>query len=245
METESEGERVLLSLEPGRRFTSPREPVTECSRVQATSSSSRSPAPSWTTSSVSKTGTGGKVRRTMKHCASRAFLAVTLSGIALGFSRADEPTPTPHANGRRESSEGELRPGHPGADTDRRCAQSGSLPRTPQERRKTRRPASAPSPSRGVVITNESLRKGTPASTGRLDHHQRIGEVQTKHEAPPTPTRRPGSIPSRDASGRTEADWQKTGDDDRTGADRTCGQGLRSPSAGERKTTRERLLRLE
>jgi hypothetical protein len=61
-----------------------------------------------------------------------------------------------------------------------------------------------------VVITNESLRKGAPTPAGASITITGSAKSKPGTKALPTPTRGPVfNTEYRDASGRTEADWQK------------------------------------
>ncbi|HYN36805.1 MAG TPA: hypothetical protein VEV82_07470 [Actinomycetota bacterium] len=60
------------------------------------------------------------------------------------------------------------------------------------------------------MITNESLRKGAPTPTGASITITGSAKSKPSTKALPTPTRGPAFNPEyRDASGRTESDWQK------------------------------------
>ena len=142
----------------------------------------------------------------MKHRASLLFSVFTL--IAPLVLAAEEPTPTPQAKVGRKLGGGIF--GVPPAPTPTGGApESGSLPGAA---RKTQEDKTAfpQSPSRGVVITNESLRKGAPTPTGTSITITGSAKTKPKAKGQPTPTPGPVLIPEyRDASGRTEADWQK------------------------------------
>ena len=142
----------------------------------------------------------------MKYRASLVFAAFTL--IAPLVLTAEEPTPTPRARAGRKlggGSFGVLVVPTPTGGASR----SGSLA---DAARKTQddETASAQKPSRRVVITNESLRKGAPTPTGASITIKESANSKPNTRALPTPTPGPVVIPEyRDASGRTEGDWQK------------------------------------
>lgn len=142
----------------------------------------------------------------MKHFASLMFTAFTL--IAPVVLAADEPTPTPTGKTARKLRGGSF--GVPPAPTPTGGAASiGSLA---DAARKTQddEAASAQSPARGIVITNESLRKTAPTPTGASITITGSARSKPNAKALPTPTRGPVVNPEyRDASGRTESDWRK------------------------------------
>jgi hypothetical protein len=142
----------------------------------------------------------------MKHCASLVFTAFTL--IAPVVLVAEEPTPTPTAKTGRKlggGSFGALTMPTPTGGAPRGGSIAGAA-------RKTQDDVTAPSQgsSRGIVITNESLRKGAPTPTSASLTITGSSKSKPTTKAQPTPTRGPVIDPEyRDASGRTEADWQK------------------------------------
>jgi hypothetical protein len=142
----------------------------------------------------------------MKHFASLMFTAFTL--IAPVVLAADEPPPTPTGKTARKLRGGSF--GVPPAPTPTGGAASiGSLA---DAARKTQddEAASAQSPARGIVITNESLRKTAPTPTGASITITGSAKSKPNAKALPTPTRGPVVNPEyRDASGRTESDWRK------------------------------------
>ena len=142
----------------------------------------------------------------MKHFASLVFTAITL--IAPVALAAEEPTPTPPAKTGRKlggGSFGVLPIPTPTGGAPRSESLAGVA-------RKTQENETAPAQNspRGVVITNESLRKGAPTPTGASITITGSTKSKPNSKALPTPTRGPVVNPEyRDASGRTEADWQK------------------------------------
>lgn len=141
----------------------------------------------------------------MNHRASLAFSAFTLIG-ALVLS-AQEPTPTPQVTQKRKLKGGNFGLA-PAPTPTGGPARSGSLA---DAARKTQEEADAgQKPSRGVVITNESLRKGTPSPTVVATPAKGSPKGKPNTKAQPTPSAEPAVVPEyRDASGRTEADWRK------------------------------------
>jgi hypothetical protein len=142
----------------------------------------------------------------MKHCASLVFTAFTL--IAPVVLAADEPTPTPIGKSGRKlagGSFGALPMPTPTGGAPRNGSLAGVARKAQEEES-----ASAQRPSRGVVITNESLRKGAPTPTSASITMTGSAKSKPSTKALPTPTRGPVVNPEyRDASGRTELDWQK------------------------------------
>lgn len=142
----------------------------------------------------------------MKHCASLVFTVFTLIGsIVLA---TEEPTPTPPGKTGRKLGGGSFgvlpmptptggAPGPGSLAGAARKAQDDEI-------------SSSKGPSRGVVITNESLRKGAATPTGASITITGTAKSKPGPKAPPTPTPGPVLNPEyRDASGRTEADWQR------------------------------------
>jgi hypothetical protein len=142
----------------------------------------------------------------MKQCPLLVFIAFTLAA-RFGLA-AEEATPTPQAKAGRKLGGGNFGV-FPAPTPTGGAPRSGSLA---EAARKTQDEgaASAPSPSRGVVITNETLRKDPPTSTGASITIKGSAKPKPNTKATPTPTPGPVLSPEyRDASGRTEADWQK------------------------------------
>ena len=141
----------------------------------------------------------------MKNRASLVFSAFTLIGTLV--LAAEEPTPTPQVTQKKKlkgGSFGLLPAPTPTGGPSR----SGSLA---DAARKTQEDAdSGQKPSRGVVITNETLRKGTPPPTVAASPTKGSTRGKPNARALPTPVPAPTIDPEyRDASGRTEADWRK------------------------------------
>jgi hypothetical protein len=134
------------------------------------------------------------------------FTVFTL--IASVALTAQEPTPTPPGKTGRKLGGGNFgvlpmptptggAPGPGSLASAARKAQDNEVP-------------SAQKPSKGVVITNESLRKSVPTPTGASITI--TGSAKSKPGSKASPTRTPGPVVNpeyRDASGRTEADWQR------------------------------------
>ncbi len=142
----------------------------------------------------------------MKYCASLVFTTFTLlASVALA---AQEPTPTPPGKTGRKLGGGSFgvlpmptptggAPGPGSLAGAARKAQDNEV-------------SSSQRPSRGVVITNESLRKSAPTPTGASITIKGSAKSKPSSKVPPTPTPGPVVNPEyRDASGRTEADWQR------------------------------------
>lgn len=142
----------------------------------------------------------------MKHPVSALLAAFTLlAPVAL---LAAEPTPTPRPSATRKLKGGSfgIAPAPtPTGGAYRSGSIAGAARKTQEEEN-----ASTQKPSRGVVITNESLRQAAPTPGGASITIQ--GTAKSKPKAKTAPTPDPGPVVSpeyRDASGRTEADWQK------------------------------------
>lgn len=142
----------------------------------------------------------------MRFRSALVFTAFTL--IAPVILAAEEPTPTPSAKAGRKlagGSFGVLPMPTPTGGAPRNGSLVGAARKTQDEDA-----VSAQSPSKGVVITNESLRKGAPTPAGVSITITGSGKPKPGAKALPTPTRGPVVNPEyRDASGRTEADWRK------------------------------------
>jgi hypothetical protein len=113
------------------------------------------------------------------------------------------PTPTPRPKPSRKLGGGAF--GTSAAPTPAAAAGGGSLADVVKKAQDE-----APAPSgrrgRGLVITNESLRRSEPASSAPA--LSIAGAPPSKPGVGATPT--PAPIPDyRDASGRTEADWRQ------------------------------------
>lgn len=142
----------------------------------------------------------------MKHPVSTLLAAFSL--LAPGALLAAEPTPTPKPQAGRKLKGGSF--GIPPVPTPtggayRSSSIAGAARKTQEEENE-----SSQKPSRGVVITNESLRQAAPTPSGASITIQGTAKSSSRAKIPPTPD--PGTIVSpeyRDASGRTEADWQK------------------------------------
>jgi hypothetical protein len=142
----------------------------------------------------------------MKYCTSLLVSAFTLiASVALA---AQEPTPTPLGKTGRKLGGGNFgvlpmptpTGGAPGP---------GSLAGAARKTQGSE-VSSSQGPSRGVVITNESLRKSAPTPTGSSIKITGSAKPKPNSKASPTPIPGPVVNPEyRDASGRTESDWQR------------------------------------
>ena len=142
----------------------------------------------------------------MKHCASLVFTMFTL--IAPLGQAAEEPTPTPQGKPARKLGGGSF--GLLLGPTPTGGAPKSGSPADAARKAQEDQSASAQRPSHGVVITNESLRKGAPTPAGAAITIQGSAKAKPNTKALPTPTPVPAVIPEyRDSSGRTEADWRK------------------------------------
>lgn len=142
----------------------------------------------------------------MKHPVSTLLVAVSLfAPVAL---LAAEPTPTPKPQTARKLKGGSF--GIPPVPTPTGGAyRSGSIAGAARKTQEEES-ASTQKPSRGVVITNESLRQAAPTPSGASITIQGTAKSSPRVKVPPTPD--PGPVVSpeyRDASGRTESDWKK------------------------------------
>lgn len=136
-----------------------------------------------------------------------AFVLSALALIGAVVLTAEEPSPTPQATPRRKLKGGNF--GFSPAPTPTGGpSRSGSLA---DAARKTQEPeeTSGQKPSRSVVITNETLRSGTPSPTAGPKVAKGPAKAGANARATPAPTPGPVINPEyRDASGRTEADWK-------------------------------------
>ncbi len=144
----------------------------------------------------------------MKHCSSLVFTALTLMASVALAAQVPTPTPTPSGKTGRKLGGGTFgvlqiptpTGGSPGP---------GSLAGAARKAQDIE-VSSSQGPPRRVVITNESLRKGVPSPTGPSITITGSAKSKPGSKAPPTPTSGPVVNPEyRDASGRTEADWQR------------------------------------
>lgn len=139
------------------------------------------------------------------------FGAVAASLLLLSGGAAAEkpgPTPVPTTKPARKLGGGNF--GLPPAPSPTGGASDSTVAGAA---RKTQVETAVPGgkPSHSIVITNESLGKGTPVPTGTsLTMTARPGSKPSVKGAPtPRPQASPQPIPEyRDASGRTEADWR-------------------------------------
>lgn len=142
--------------------------------------------------------------RTKSSVGSLALLALFLG--TPGLRAASTPTPTPKGKPTRKLGGGSF--GVPPAATPtHRPKDGGSLADVV---RKTQDDAETGTrPSRGIVITNESLGKPAAPSAGTsITITGRPGGKPVVRTPAPTPA--PAEIPEyRDASGRTEAEWKE------------------------------------
>lgn len=142
----------------------------------------------------------------MKLFSSLVLTAFTL--IAAVVLEAAEPTPPPPGKTARKLGGGSF--GVPPAPTPTGGASRGGSLADVARKAQADEAASAPHPSRGVVITNESLRKTAPTPTGASIAISGSSKSKPSTRVAPTPTRGPAENPEyRDASGRTETDWRK------------------------------------
>ena len=115
------------------------------------------------------------------------------------------PTPTPRPKPARKLGGGAF--GTSAAPTPAAAAGGGSLADV-VKKAQDEAPAPPGRRGRGLVITNESLRRSEPSSSEPA--LTIVGTPTSKPGARATPTPTPAPIPDyRDASGRTEADWRQ------------------------------------
>lgn len=142
----------------------------------------------------------------MKQSVPLAFLAFLLAA-APGHA-APEPTPTPGSKPARKLAGGSfgLSPStSPTAGASDRNSLAGAARKTQEKA-----DAAGQAPSRGIVITNESLRPGSSIPPARSTEVSGSSKKKPTPKVSPTPTPGIVTIPEyRDSSGRTEADWRK------------------------------------
>jgi hypothetical protein len=142
----------------------------------------------------------------MRILVSLVFTAFTL--IAPVVLAAEGPTPTPPGKTARKLGGGSF--GVLPVPTATGSAPKNESIAGAARKAQDNEPAFPQGHSKGVVITNESLRKGAPPPTGASVAITGSAKPTPKTKAQPTPTPGPVVNPEyRDASGRTEADWQK------------------------------------
>lgn len=159
----------------------------------------------------------------------RAPVALVSLVLALVMSHASpggaEPPPTPTARPRTAKKLGGGSFGTPPAPTPTPgAASAGSLADVVRQTQEETQ-ATGEKRSRGIVITNESLRNpaATPSSTSVTITGKAGSKPVVKGPAKPTPA--PATLPEyRDASGRTEADWKALAAAAREKADRTSAE---------------------
>ncbi len=136
-----------------------------------------------------------------------------------------EPPPTPTARPKPTKKLGGGSFGTPPAPTPTPgAASAGSLADVVRQTQEEKQ-ATGEKRSRGIVITNESLRNpaATPSSASVTITGKAGSKPVVKGPAKPTPA--PETLPEyRDASGRTEADWKRLAAAARETADRTSAE---------------------
>lgn len=139
---------------------------------------------------------------------SRAPIALASFVCLFAFAAAGEPTPTPAPRPKPTRKLGGGSFGVPPAPTPAaKSGKDGSLAGVVRQTQDQVAPQ-GPKRSKGVVISNETLRKGEPTPTGRsITIVGRPGEKPFV-KAPQTPVPVPTPLEYRDSSGRTEADWR-------------------------------------
>ena len=155
-----------------------------------------------------------------------AFVPIVLTVVtARALPAGAEPPPTPTVRPRTSKKlGGGSFGGPPGPTPTAGAASAGSLADVVRKTQEETQ-ATGEKRSRGLVITNESLRQ--PAATPSSASVTIVGKAGSKPvvKGPAKPTPPPEAVPEyRDASGRTEADWKRLVAVARETADRTSAE---------------------
>lgn len=135
-----------------------------------------------------------------------AVILLATPGFSLGAEPTQTPTPRPKATRKLGGGSFGAPPALTPTPGETRAGSVSDVVRKTQDEVS----ASGQRRSKGIVITNESLRKTEPTPSGASISITGKAGSKPVVKVPATPTPGPEAAPEyRDASGRTEADWRE------------------------------------